>query len=300
MQSKRNGYIFVLLALVIFSIQDAISKHLGSLYPPVFITMIRYWAFASFAIVLAARSSGGLKAAIRTRKPKLQVLRGVLLVLQIVLVITSFSRVGLAHSQAIFAAGPLFVALLSMPLLGERVGWRRWSAIIVGMFGVLLILKPDGGTFEPILLIPLSSALLFAIYVITTRLVSRDDSSVTSFFYTGIGGAITISLIGPFYWTTLSPPDWGWMLLLCATGTSSHFFLIKGYEHLDAAEVQPLTYLQLVFACAIGVSIFGETLNVTMVGGSIIVVCAGIFTVWREHVVSRRTAKAADKGTLGD
>ncbi len=300
MQSKRNGYIFVFLALVIFSIQDAISKHLGSLYPPVFITMIRYWAFAAFAIVLACRSNGGFKAAIRTRKPKLQILRGLLLVFQIVIVIVSFARVGLAHSQAIFAAGPLFVALLSMPLLGERVGWRRWTAIIVGMLGVLLILKPDGGTFEPVLLIPLGSAVLFAIYVIATRLVSRDDSSMTSFLYTGLAGAVAITLIGPFYWTTLAPVDWAWMILLCITGTSSHFCLIKGYEHLDAAEVQPLTYLQLVFASVIGVSIFGETLNLNMVAGSVIVVCAGIFTVWREHVVSRRNAKAADKGMLGD
>ena len=148
MTSKRAGYIFVLLALVIFSIQDAISKHLGGLYPPVFITMIRYWAFAAFAVALAARSRSGLAAAVRTKRPVLQVLRGILLVVQIVIVIISFSRVGLAHSQAIFSSGPLFVALLSMPLLGERVGWRRWTAIIVGLLGVLLILKPDDSSFD--------------------------------------------------------------------------------------------------------------------------------------------------------
>ncbi|WEZ82449.1 DMT family transporter [Rhizobium sp. 32-5/1] len=292
MQSKRNGYIFVFLALVIFSIQDAISKHLGTLYPPIFITMIRYWAFASFAIVVTCRTSGGFKAAIRTRKPKLQIVRGLLLAFQIVVVITSFSLVGLAHSQAVFSSGPLFVALLSMPFLGERVGWRRWTAIVIGLLGVLLILKPSGEGFDPVMLIPLGSALMFAVYVIATRLVSRDDSSMTSFLYTGLVGAAAMTLIGPFYWTTLAPTDWAWMLLLCATGTSSHFFLIKAYEHLDAAEVQPLTYLQLVFACMIGVSIFDEKVSLNMIGGSIIVVCAGIFTVWREHVVSRRKVAA--------
>lgn len=294
MTSKRNGYIFVLLAIVIFSIQDAISKHLGGLYSPVFITMIRYWAFAAFAIALAARSRGGLAFAARTRRPALQILRGVLLAFQIVVVITSFSVVGLAHSQAIFSAGPLFVALLSMPLLGERVGWRRWTAIIIGLLGVLLILKPDGTGFDLRFLIPLSSALIFSIYVISTRLVSRDDSSMTSFFYTGVAGAVAITAVGPFYWTTLAPQDWARMLLLCITGTSSHFFLIKAYELLDAAEVQPLTYLQLVFASIIGVSIFGETLNPNMIIGSVIVVCAGIFTVWRESVVARRNAKAPE------
>src|SRR5690606_30772226 len=111
------------------SLQDAISKHLGSAYPPVFIAMLRFWAFGAFAMMLGARSPGGLRAAAATKRPVLQILRGVLLAFQIVIVITAFSTVGLAHSQAILSSGPIFVALLSMPLLGERVGWRRWTAI---------------------------------------------------------------------------------------------------------------------------------------------------------------------------
>ncbi len=294
MTSKRTGYIFVLLAISIFSIQDALSKHLGGLYPPVLITMIRYWAFATFAIALASRSQGGLLAAAKTKRPVLQILRGVLLAFQIVIVIFSFATVGLAHSQAIFSSGPLFVALLSMPLLGERVGWRRWTAIIIGLLGVLLILEPGSSSFDLKLLIPLASSLIFAIYVISTRLVSRDDTAMTSFFYTGVAGAVAITAIGPFYWTALAPQDWVWMLMLCITGTTSHFFLIKAYELLDAAEVQPLTYLQLVFASIIGVVVFGETIGLNVIAGSAIVVCAGIFTVWRESVVARRKAKSPE------
>ncbi|AHK42975.1 MULTISPECIES: DMT family transporter [Ensifer] len=290
MGSKANGYIYALLAIVIFAIQDGISKHLGSVYPPVFVAMIRYWAFALFAVALAARATGGLKLTATTKQPLLQVLRGLLLPLQIVMIITSFTMVGLAHSQAILSATPLFVALLSMPLLGERVGWRRWLAISVGLIGVLLILKPAEGAFELTFLLPLAAALVFALYVIVTRLVSRDDPAMTSFFYTGIVGAVAISLVGPFFWTTLSPPDWGWMLLLCLTGTTSHYFLIRAYDVLDAVAVQPLTYLQLVFASIMGVSLFGETLTTNMVAGSVLVVAAGIFTVWRERVVARRKA----------
>ncbi|NRP72216.1 Riboflavin transporter [Ensifer psoraleae] len=290
MKSRANGYVFALAAIVIFAIQDGISKHLGTLYPPVFVSMIRYWAFAAFAVALAARAQGGLKATIVTKRPVLQVLRGVLLPTQIVVVITAFTVVGLAHSQAILAATPLFVALLSMPLLGERVGWRRWAAISAGLIGVLLILKPQQGTFDTSFLLPLSAALMFAIYIITTRLVSRADSAMTSFFYTGIIGAVAISLVGPFFWTALAPTDWVWMLLLCVTGTSSHYFLIRAYDMLDAVAVQPLTYLQLVFASIMGVTIFGETLTTNMILGSILVVAAGIFTVWREHVVARRKA----------
>lgn len=291
MDTKRLGYAFTLLAIVIFSLQDAISKHLGSAYPPVFIAMLRFWAFGAFAMMLGARSPGGLRAAAATKRPFLQILRGVLLAFQIVIVITAFSTVGLAHSQAILSSGPIFVALLSMPLLGERVGWRRWTAIGVGLCGVLIVLNPAGSSFDTSVLLPLVGALMFAIYVIVTRLVSRDDPASTSFFYIGVAGAAAISLVGPFFWTNLTPVDWLWMGLLCITGMASHYFLIRAYDLLDAAAVQPLTYLQVVLAAIIGVSVFGETLSLNTVVGSMIVVGAGIFTIWRESVVARRRAR---------
>ncbi|WP_455872846.1 DMT family transporter [Rhizobium yanglingense] len=286
MKSKTQGYIFVLLAITIFSVQDGISKHLASTYPPVFVTMIRYWAFAIFTILLASRMRGGLKATVRTNRPLLQVTRGVLLAAQVVLAITCFAIIGLARTQAIFAGTPILIALLSVPLLGERVGWRRWTAIFAGLAGVLLILKPESGFFDPKLLLAVLGCFLFAFYVIATRLVSRDNSSMTSFFYTGVAGGITITLIGPFYWTPMSASDWGWMTLLCLTGISSHYFLIRAYDMLDAAAVQPLTYLQLVYASIIGVVIFDEALSLNTIAGSVIVVAAGIFTIWREHVVA--------------
>src|SRR4051812_6727987 len=127
MTSRTHGYIFALLATTIFSAQDGISKHLAESYPPVFITMIRYWAFALFAVVLATTLPGGVKATLRTRRPILQIVRGVLLAVQVAIAITSFEVAGLARTQAIFSATPLIVALLAIPLLGERVGWRRWT-----------------------------------------------------------------------------------------------------------------------------------------------------------------------------
>ncbi|OLP57342.1 hypothetical protein BJF92_16200 [Rhizobium rhizosphaerae] len=299
MNTKRNGYLFTLLAIVIFTIQDAVSKHLGAIYPPVVITMIRYWAFAIFVVLMAMRAKGGLKAAIRTRRPLLQLTRGVLLAAQIVTVIFSFTLVGLAHTQGILAGGPIFIALLSMVLLGERVGWRRWSAIGAGLVGVLIIINPVG-TLEPAILVPLLCSAFFAFYAVATRLVSREDSAATSFFYTGIGGALVTSLVGPFFWQPLAMHDWGWMGLLCLTGMSSHFFLIKAYEYLDASEVQPISYLQVVLASIVGVTVFGETLTANMLVGTAIVVGAGIFTIWRESVVARRTAPPAQVKATAD
>jgi drug/metabolite transporter (DMT)-like permease len=198
----------------------------------------------------------------------------------------------LADAVTYYLAGPIYVTLIAALFLGERVGWRRWTAIGAGLFGVLLILKPEGGFFDVKLLLAVFGCFLFAFYVIATRLVSRDDSSTTSFFYTGIAGAAVMTLVGPFYWTSMALWDWGWMALLCLTGISSHYFLIRAYDILDAAAVQPLTYLQLVYASIMGVVVFGETLSTNTIVGSIIVVAAGIFTIWREHVVSRRTLRA--------
>ncbi|MDE1996234.1 MAG: EamA family transporter, partial [Rhizobiaceae bacterium] len=133
----------------------------------------------------------------------------------------------------------------------------------------------------------------FSLYVVLTRYVSRTDSAMTSFFYTGIVGAAAMSCIGPFFWTALTPHDWIFMGLLCVTGMSSHYFLIRAYDMLDAVVIQPLTYLQLVFSSMIGVLVFGEVLNFYMVVGAVIVVAAGIFTIWRENALARSKAKAA-------
>src|SRR4030095_3502389 len=208
MKSKAHGYLFALAATTIFSLQDAVSKHLGDHYPPIFVTMIRYWAFAAFCIVLASRQRGGLRAAAGPTRPVLQIARGVLLAVEIMIVIAAFAHAGLAHSTAVLAATPILVTLLSIPMLGERVGWRRWSAIIAGLVGVLLILKPDAGGFlDPWLLLPVACCVMYAIYLIATRLVSRTDAPATSFFYTGVAGPVAATLGGPVFFAGLT--GWG-------------------------------------------------------------------------------------------
>jgi drug/metabolite transporter (DMT)-like permease len=295
MTSKTNGYLFALAATTIFSFQDAVSKHLGDHYPPIFVTMIRYWAFGLFCLLLASRMPGGLKTVARTKRLWLQILRGFLLATEVMIVITSFAHAGLAHSTAVLSATPIVVTLLSIPLLGEHVGWRRWSAIIIGMIGVLLILKPEASGFlDPWLLLPLVCCVMYAVYLIATRLVSRFDSPNTSFFYTGVAGAVTASLIGPFFWTTLVGWDKAWMGLLCITGMSGHYLVIRAYELLDASAAQPISYLSLVYASILGTFIYGEVITWNVIAGSLIVVGAGIFTVWREYVLRHQpTGQAA-------
>lgn len=291
MQRKAQGYLFTLSAVTIFAIQDGLSKYLGTHYSPVFVTMIRFWVFAAFVIFLAARA-GGISRAISTKRPWLQILRGVLLSSQVVLAVYAFANAGLAMSQAIFQGTPLIITLLSVPLLGEKVGWRRLTAVFAGLCGVLLIINPIGAPFEATLLLPLACAVMFAFYGIATRAVGRVDRSMTSFFYTGVVGALVVTAVGPFYWTPLAPADWFWMAALCVSGMSSHYFLIRAYDILEAVEVQPLSYLQLVIGSLIAVSVFGEQLSWNMVAGAILVVGAGLFTVWREHQLRVRQARA--------
>jgi drug/metabolite transporter (DMT)-like permease len=180
-----------------------------------------------------------------------------------------------------------------VPILGEAVGWRRWTAIIVGLLGVLIILKPDAIGIDGTLVLPVIATLMNAVYSVSTRLVGREDTAITSFFYTGVAGAAVMMLIGPFYWTNLAPADWFWMGLLCITGITSHFFLIKAYNYLDAVVVQPFSYLQLVLSSFFGILIFHETLQFNVIIGSVIIVAAGLFTIWREAVKQRKPSLPA-------
>ncbi len=298
MTPRATGLAFALMAVTVFSIQDGISKHLADNYPPIFITMIRYWAFALFALAIASRAPGGIKRVATTARPALQIFRGVLLSVQIVVAISSFALVGLAPTLAIFQSAPLIVALLSMPLLGERVGWRRWTAISIGFFGVLMILKPETGGFDISLLLPLGAAVLYSLYSITTRLASRTDTAMTSFFYSGVAGVVMISLIGPFYWTEFQGNDIYWMLSLCVSGVVGHYLLICAFDYIDAVIVQSMSYIQLVFVTLIGVFVYGEILGVNMIVGSVIVVGAGLFTIYREALAGRKAVAIEPAGEI--
>jgi drug/metabolite transporter (DMT)-like permease len=292
MASRSTGLLFALIAVTIFAIQDGISKHLGTAYPPIFITMIRYWAFAGFAIFLASRATGGVKQTAVANRLWLQICRGVLLVAQIVVSVFAFSRVGLAQTHTIFAAAPLVVACLSIPILGEKVGWRRWTAIGVGFIGILMIINPLHATFDAKIVIPIIGTTMFALYSVLTRLGSRSDSPETAFFYTGVAGAVAITFVGPFYWTDITMIDWFWMIILCITGMSGHYLLIRAYSLLDAVAVQPIFYVQSVLVCLIGVFMFGEVMTLNMVAGCAIVIGAGVFTIWREARTGRKTQGA--------
>jgi len=289
-QNTRAGILLMIATTFVFAIQDGLSRHLAGNYNVMMVVMVRYWFFGAFVLAIAARNPGGIRAVAATSQLTLQVLRGLLLALEICVMVLAFVLLGLVESHAVFTCYPLLIAALSGPILGEKVGWRRWLAIGVGFVGVLTILQPGVTVFSPAALVPLCSAILFALYGLMTRYVSRKDSTATSFFWTGTVGAVAMTCAGIWFWEPMTLFDSGLMAALCLTGVLGHWLLIKCYEVAEASSVQPFAYLQLVFASALGILIFGETLKTNVTFGAALVVAAGIFTLWR----TRQVATLAD------
>ncbi|HWL55163.1 MAG TPA: DMT family transporter [Paracoccus sp. (in: a-proteobacteria)] len=288
-RDDRQGKAIMLIcaSAFIFGAQDGISRYLGTAYSPVFVIMLRYWFFVAFVIVLCARAPGGIRGAMRTRHPFTQIFRGVLLALEVVVTVEAFVRLGLINTHAVFACYPLLISAFSGPILGEKVGWRRWVAVGVGFCGILIVLKPGSGVFTAEAALPFLAAGMFALYGLLTRLVARDDGAMVSFFWTAIGGAAAMTLIGIREWEPIATSDLPWLLILCICGAVGHMLLIKAYEMAEASALQPFSYTQLVWVSIFGVVIFGETLAPNVAIGAAIVVGAGLFTWWRSRLRER-------------
>lgn len=286
-QDTTKGIWLMVAVALIFALQDAFSRHLAGEYNVLMIIMIRYWFFGAFVIAVATRKAGGLRKAAATKQPFVQALRGLILAAEVCIMVTGFVLLGLTEAHAVFAVYPLLIAALSGPILGEKVGWRRWAAIGIGFVGVLIILQPGYGVFQIEALVPLLAATMFALYGLLTRYVGRRDPAAVSFFWTGTVGAAAMTVVGIWFWEPMAPGDWVWMGALCVSSAFSHFLLIRAYEIAEASAVQPFAYLQLPFATGLGIMLFNETLRVNVALGAAVVVSAGLFTLWRARQVDK-------------
>ncbi len=298
-QNIRAGIWLMIFTSAIFAAQDGISRHLAETYNVWMVVTIRFWVFAAFVVALALRAPGGIRASVRTAFPGLQLARGVILVFEICVMVFAFTKLGLIESHAVFTIYPLLVAALSGPILGEKVGWRRWAAIGAGFVGVLIILQPGGGVLSVWALVPLAGAFLYALYNLLTRYVARDDSAGVSFFWTGVVCAAAITPFGLMHWQPMTGPDWGLMAVLCCTALLGHYTLIRAYALAEASAIQPFAYFQLVVVAAIGLLVFGETLRTNVAVGAGIVVAAGVFTLWRQRVREKEALRRASAGSGG-
>ena len=281
--NPRLGITLMIATTIVFAAQDGLSRYLAESYNVITVVTIRYIFFMCFVLAFSANQQGGIRAVAHTTQLPLQIGRGLVLVAQICVAISSFTLVGLVHFHAVFASYPLMIMALSVPILGEAVGWRRWIAVLIGFSGVLLILRPGSSMFSSASIMPVLAALMMASYGLMTRFAARNDSAQTSFFWTAIAGGVAMMFIGPFFWRPPAGIDWIWMGLLCLSGTGGHYLLIKALDATKASTIQPFTYLQLVFASTIGILVFADELDPMLIVGSAVIVGSGLFALHRSR-----------------
>ena len=285
----QNNVLFGITLMVIttfmFSSMDGVSRYLAEKNNVFTLVTMRYWFIAFVMMVTCLFIKNRISDILNTKQPYIQFSRGVILSLNNCLVVYTFTLLGLVETHAIIACYPLIVAGLSVPFLGERFGWRRWMAIFTGFIGVIIILRPNTNVITEGSIFAIVGAIMFAVYLILTRYVSRSDTAITSFFWTGIGGTVTMSLISLFIWDDILKEDYLWLLLMCILSAGSHFMMVKTLQVAEASVVQPFSYLQLVFGSIIGVTIFSESIDLMIIVGALIVIGSGLFTTWREYKI---------------
>ena len=279
---NAKGILWQIIGMLFFGSMDAVSKHLTSSLPVIEILWVRYLFFALFGFLLAVHYSGlrGLSTSI----PFLQIARGLALVFEIVLFTYAFRYLPLADAHVMAASVPLIVLALAVPILKERVGHRRWFAVVLGFLGVLIILRPGFGNWQPILFLPLLGAFGFAVYLVLTRMAAKFDTIGTSAFYTGLVGLSVLSIFLPLEWKTPTIEEWGWLLLASVLGLCGHISVIKALSMAEASVLQPFFYVVLVWATFLGFIIFDDIPDFITIIGACIIVGSGLYAWYRERV----------------
>ena len=280
-----QGVLWMIVAMACFVSMDSIAKELVKTHSVVQVVWGRYFfQVAVLAVILFPR----LRRLLVTPNLGLQLVRSLLLLVTTGLYFTGLKYVPIAEASAIMMLAPLVVTALSVPLLKERVGPRRWAGVVIGFAGAMIIIRPGGDAMQLAALLPLVAAATHGVYQVSTRFLSHSESVLTTLCYSALLGAMIMSSAVPFYWTPL--PALGWGMLLCAGmfGTLGQFALIKAFTLSPAATVAPFTYSNLIWAAASGFLFFGEWPDAWTIVGAAVIVGSGIYIYHREKVVKRR------------
>jgi drug/metabolite transporter (DMT)-like permease len=285
-------------AVALFACLDTTAKYLNTQMDSLEVAWARYTsAFVLTLIVSNPLTHAGL---IRTRSLKLQLIRSILLVASTALNFLALRWLQLDEALSIIFTFPFIVAIISGPMLGEWIGWRRWSAIGFGFAGVLLITRPGLGGMHPAAIFSLAATICYGFYAVITRIVSRVDSNQTSLFYSNFIGALVMLPIIPFVWQ--SPANWLIALMLAMTGvlgSTGHFFLIAGHKLAPASVLSPFIYTQLIWVVILGYVVFDHVPTGWTMAGAAMVISSGLYLLYRERKVGKSTtSEAAVEGPL--
>jgi len=284
------GIGFMLVAVFLFALNSAAGKWLVATYPVGEFMLIR----SCFTLLFLGPFiwHTGRSAFVNAPRPGLQVLRVVLASVEVAMFFWAVSYLPLADTTTFYLAGPIYVTALSVLLLRERVGWRRWSAVLVGFTGVVIALRPSSASFTLPALIALSGSVIYALVMITTRMLrqTNDIMLMTTYFI----GAVAFGLVTvPFGWVTPTGYD-----LLCLAGVGfsnvvAQFCVIRSLKLASASVVVPYQYTLIVWSVVFGWLMFAELPDVYTIAGAAIIVAAGLYIFWREQAAARKTPAAA-------
>lgn len=278
--------VFILLSSVIFApLTQTATKFLAGDFPVFQIILFRSIGHA-FWMLLFFMPRHGLSM-FRANRPYLHLARSALLFSSTMLWITAVSEVPLATAGAINFTAPVFVVVLSIPMLRERVGLHRWAAVFLGFAGALIVIQPGGAAFKVEFLLLLGAALLFAIYQILTRLGSGADSEATSSFYTVLVGLAVGALATPWNYVPPQPGDWivwGAFAAIGLMGGIRHYLVVKAYARAPASVVSPFFYCELVGVTLLGFLVFGDIPPPSTWAGAALIVLCGLYIAHRERL----------------
>ncbi|MEJ1156861.1 DMT family transporter [Prosthecomicrobium sp. N25] len=279
------GIGMILLSTLFFAASDAFGKMLTATLPAVEVAWIRYLVFVSLVVPGALLLRG--PEVFAARRPGLQVVRGFGMVGSSLLFILSLRQLQVADATATNFVAPIFITALSVLILGERVGVRRWTATAVGLVGVLIVVRPGADILHSAALLPMAAAFIWALAAIATRVMAGSDRPETTLVYSAIVGFTVLSAFMPSTFVMPTRTEMLVGVVFGATSTIGHVFVVQGFRHGSASVLAPFSYAQLVWATAFGWLLFGVFPTIwTLVGGAIIA-ASGLYIAHREHVRAR-------------
>jgi drug/metabolite transporter (DMT)-like permease len=269
----------MMVAVFLFAVMDAMIKWQGAVYPVLQIVFFRSAFGLLISIGPVIRDGRRLLA---TQRPWLHLARALLGFGALFCFFEAFVLMPFADVYAISFASPLFITALSVPFLGEHVGWRRWTAVGVGLAGVLLMIRPGAGVFDTAALIALAGTACYALAMILVRVLARTDSNIAIVFYFGIMATFLSGITLPFVWVTPTWLDLLWLALIGIVGGAAQLILTQSFRMAPVSLLTPFEYVAMLWAVLFGWLFWNELPDEYFYAGASLVVAAGLYILHRE------------------
>lgn len=286
------GIACAVVGIAFMGVFDATAKFLGEGYHVVQLVFFRNFFGLLFVLCLLARS-GGL-GSLRSRHPLLHLLRAGFGLGATFSFFIGLQYMPLAEAFALTFTGPIFITVLSIPVLGETVGLRRWTAVLIGFVGVLIMLRPGSDALRVEALLPLTAALCYAFIMLLSRKLSQRETVISVLFWTALIGSAVSGLALPVEWLPPTPRDWALFILLGLLGSLTMWFMTLAYRHAPAAVVAPFDYTILLWGVLIGWVVWHELPASEIWPGAAILIGCGLYIMHRETRLGRRIPKASE------